>query len=65
MTVLFFPANGIIDLFWLPWQQYSEDGRVMRGLQRGAKSFTSSTGSATIVLASKLVSSVEVNQLGN
>ena len=53
-------VHGIVDLVWLPWQQYQEDGRMFRGLQRGANSFTSSTGSASLELASRLVAAVEV-----
>ena len=57
----FLPAvHGVVDLVWLPWQQYQEDGRMFRGLQRGANSFTSSTGSASLELASRLVAAVEV-----
>lgn len=53
-------VRGVVDLVWLPWQQYQEDGRMFRGLQRGASSFTSSTGSASLELASRVVAAVEV-----
>ena len=53
-------VRGVVDLVWLPWQQYQEDGRMFRGLQRGASSFTSSTGSASLELASRMVAAVEV-----
>lgn len=59
-TPLLHAVHGVVDLVWLPWQQYQEDGRMFRGLQRGANSFTSSTGSASLELASRLVGAVEV-----
>ena len=35
--------QGIKDLFLLPIEQYQKDGRIIRGIQKGANSFTSST----------------------
>ena len=35
--------QGIFDLVLLPLEQYQKDGRLMKGLQKGANSFTSST----------------------
>ena len=29
-------VQGIRDLFWLPIEQFQKDGRIVRGLQRGA-----------------------------
>jgi autophagy-related protein 2 len=52
-------VNGFVDLVWLPWQQYQEDGRILRGLQRGASSFTASSGAASLELSSRLVSAFE------
>ena len=56
-------VNGFVDLVWLPWQQYQEDGRILRGLQRGASSFTASSGAASLELSSRLVSAFEVSDL--
>ncbi|XP_028410274.1 autophagy-related protein 2 homolog B-like [Dendronephthya gigantea] len=47
--------QGVKDLFWLPVEQYRRDGRIMRGLQRGASSFTTSSAMAFIELTNKLV----------
>lgn len=49
------PVQGFRDLFWLPIEQYQKDGRIVRGLQRGANSFTTSTAMAALELTSRLV----------
>jgi autophagy-related protein 2 len=46
---------GIKDLFYLPIDQYRRDGRVLRGIQRGASAFTTSTALALIELSSQVV----------
>ena len=46
---------GIKDLFYLPIYQYRRDGRVLRGIQQGASSFTTSTALAFIELSSQVV----------
>jgi autophagy-related protein 2 len=46
---------GIKDLFYLPIAQYHHDGRVWRGIGRGASSFTTSTALALIELSSQVV----------
>lgn len=51
--------NGIRDLVWLPVEQYRRDGRIVRGLQRGANSFTSSTAMACLELTNKFVQTVQ------
>ncbi|CAK9813594.1 Autophagy-related protein 2 homolog B [Anthophora quadrimaculata] len=51
--------QGIRDLFWLPIEQYQKDGRIIRGLQRGANSFTMSTAMATLELTSKLIHAIQ------
>ncbi|CAF0882237.1 unnamed protein product [Didymodactylos carnosus] len=48
-------VQGIRDLFWLPIDQYRKDGRIIRGIQRGASSFTTSTALAIIELSNRLV----------
>jgi autophagy-related protein 2 len=47
--------TGIKDLFYLPIDQYRRDGRLIRGIQRGASSFTTSTALALIELSSQVV----------
>lgn len=52
--------QGIRDLFWLPIEQYQKDGRLVRGLQRGANSFTTSTAMAALELTSKIINLIQV-----
>ncbi|XP_031784416.1 autophagy-related protein 2 homolog A [Nasonia vitripennis] len=51
--------QGIRDLFWLPIEQYQKDGRIVRGLQRGANSFSTSTAMAALELTSRLVHALQ------
>lgn len=51
--------SGVVDLVYLPVQQYREDGRIVRGLQRGANSFTHSTAVSLLQLTTKLFSSIQ------
>ena len=53
-------AHGIKDLFWLPVEQYKKDGRIVRGLQRGATSFSTSTVMSLLELTNRMVQSVQV-----
>ena len=41
--------QGIKDLILMPLEQYQKDGRLIKGLQKGANSFTSSTASTYCV----------------
>ena len=50
---------GMVDLVYLPVQQYREDGRIVRGIQRGANSFTHSTAVSLLQLTTKLFSSIQ------
>uniref|UniRef100_A0A8D8U0S0 Autophagy-related protein 2 n=3 Tax=Cacopsylla melanoneura TaxID=428564 RepID=A0A8D8U0S0_9HEMI len=52
-------AQGIRDLFWLPIEQYQKDGRIVRGLQRGANSFTTSTAMAALELTARIVMAIQ------
>ncbi|CAD7003844.1 unnamed protein product [Ceratitis capitata] len=47
--------QGVIDLFRLPIVQYQRDGRIIRGLQLGAQSFTSRTAFAALELTSRVI----------
>ena len=60
---LFVLAQGIRDLFWLPVEQYRKDGRIVRGLQRGAASFTMSTAMSMLELTNRVVQGVQVKRL--
>lgn len=53
-------AQGVVDFVWLPVQHYQQDGRVVRGLQKGASSLATSTGMATVELTTRLVQTIEV-----
>lgn len=52
--------QGLVDLVWLPIDQYRRDGRVMRGLQRGANSFTTSSAMAFLELTNRVVQIIQV-----
>lgn len=54
--------QGVVDLVWLPIEQYKRDGRVMRGLQRGANSFTTSSAMAFLELTNRVVHVVQVSR---
>lgn len=62
-TRLLPPVHGVRDLFWLPIEQYRKDGRIIRGLQRGAASFGTSTASAALELSNRLVQAIQVLSL--
>lgn len=53
-------VHGVRDLFWMPIEQYRKDGRIIRGLQRGAASFGTSTASAALELSNRLVQAIQV-----
>ena len=40
-------------------EQYRKDGRIVRGLQRGAHSFTMSTAMATLELTNRFVQTIQ------
>lgn len=52
--------QGFRDLVQLPIEQYQKDGRIVRGLQRGANSFTTSTAMAAIEIATRIVNLIQV-----
>lgn len=60
-SYVYFIVQGIKDLFWLPIEQYQKDGRIVRGLQRGANSFTKSTLMAALELTSRIINLVLVS----
>jgi len=52
-------VQGIRDLFWLPIEQFQKDGRIVRGLQRGANAFSTSTALAILELTSRLIQTLQ------
>ncbi|KAJ3125478.1 autophagy- protein 2 [Nowakowskiella sp. JEL0407] len=53
-------SSGIADLVLLPIQQYRKDGRVIRGLQKGAKSFTKAATMETLRIGTRLAVGTQV-----
>ncbi|KAJ3154120.1 autophagy- protein 2 [Geranomyces michiganensis] len=47
-------GSGLADLVLLPIEQYKKDGRIIRGVQKGAKSFAKTAASETIKIGTKL-----------
>ncbi|KAJ3180104.1 autophagy- protein 2 [Geranomyces variabilis] len=47
-------GSGLADLVLLPIEQYKKDGRIIRGLQKGATSFAKTAASETIKIGTKL-----------
>lgn len=58
-------VQGLRDLVWLPVEQYRKDGRIVRGLQRGANSFMTCTAMSTLELTNRLVQAVQVGLVLN
>ncbi|XP_049276708.1 autophagy-related protein 2 homolog A isoform X1 [Anopheles funestus] len=52
--------QGIWDLFWLPIEQYQKDGRIVRGLQRGAQSFTARTALAALEITTRIIHLLQI-----
>ncbi|KAM4690397.1 autophagy-related protein 2 homolog B isoform 2-T2 [Rhinophrynus dorsalis] len=52
-------VQGLKDLVWLPIEQYRKDGRIVRGFQRGASSFGTSTAMAALELTNRLVQTIQ------
>lgn len=44
----------------MPIEQYQKDGRIVRGLQRGASSFTTSTAMAALELTSRIIHLIQI-----
>lgn len=53
-------GSGLADLVLLPIEQYKKDGRIIRGLQKGAKSFAKAATTETINLGTKLAVGTQV-----
>ncbi|KAJ1550607.1 autophagy- protein 2 [Nowakowskiella sp. JEL0078] len=53
-------SSGIADLILLPIEQYRKDGRVIRGIQRGAKSFAKAATMETLRMGTRLAVGTQV-----
>ncbi|KAG8893886.1 autophagy- protein 2, partial [Tulasnella sp. 403] len=53
-------GSGFADLILLPISQYKKDGRLVRGLQKGAKSFVKTTAMEAVKLGAKLATGTQV-----
>ncbi|KAH8920952.1 hypothetical protein BT69DRAFT_1283572 [Atractiella rhizophila] len=53
-------GTGVADLVLLPIEQYKKDGRLIRGLQKGAASFAKTTALETIKLGARLATGTQV-----
>lgn len=53
-------GSGVADLVLLPIAQYKKDGRVLRGVQKGATSFLKSTAMEAIRLGARLATGTQV-----
>ncbi|TKY84955.1 hypothetical protein EX895_006035 [Sporisorium graminicola] len=51
---------GLADLVLLPIEQYHRDGRVLKGVQRGATSFAKSTALEAVKLGARLATGTQV-----
>lgn len=59
LTCNSYPVQGVRDLFWLPIEQYQKDGRIAKGLQRGANAFSTSAALAALELTNRFVKIVQ------
>ncbi|KAI8810163.1 ATG C terminal domain-containing protein, partial [Cladochytrium replicatum] len=53
-------GTGIADLILLPIEQYRKDGKIVRGLQRGARSFAKAATMETLRLGTRLAVGTQV-----
>ena len=51
---------GVADLLLLPLEQYNKDGRIFKGVQRGASSFAKATALEAIKIGAKLATGTQV-----
>lgn len=60
VLIIFFLVQGFFDLVRLPLQQYNKDGRIMRGFQLGAQSFSARTAFAALEITSRIIHLLQV-----
>lgn len=52
-------GTGIADLVLLPIEQYQKDGKIIKGLTRGTKSFLRATTTETVRIGSQIASGAQ------
>ena len=53
-------GSGVADLVLLPIAQYKKDGRIMRGLQKGATSFVKTTALEALTIGARLANGTQI-----
>lgn len=53
-------GSGFADLILLPISQYKKDGRIVRGVQKGAKAFVKSTAIEAVKMGARLATGTQV-----
>jgi autophagy-related protein 2 len=53
-------GSGVADLVLLPIAQYQKDGRIMRGLQKGATSFVKTTALEALTIGARLANGTQI-----
>ena len=53
-------GSGVADLILLPISQYKKDGRIVRGMQKGATAFIKSTAVEAIKMGARLATGTQV-----
>lgn len=53
-------GSGVADLILLPISQYKKDGRIVRGVQKGATAFVKSTAVEAIKMGARLATGTQV-----
>jgi len=53
-------GSGVADLVLLPISQYKKDGRIVRGMQKGATAFVKSTAIEAIKMGARLATGTQV-----
>lgn len=61
LIFFFYLVQGVKDLFCMPIEQYQKDGRIVRGIQLGAQSFTARTAIALLEITTKVIYVLQVN----
>lgn len=52
-------GSGVRDLIWIPVEEYRKDGRLVRGIQKGAWTFAKSTTTELVKLGAKLAAGTQ------
>lgn len=52
-------GNGVRDLIWIPIEEYQKDGRLVRGIQKGAWTFARNATTELVKLGAKLAAGTQ------